>query len=69
MIVQEFGEKIDILDNRISENYETLMKKADKTEIGLLTTDKVTKEELPSMLPDMEMFEERMKNFTLEQIS
>ena len=45
------------------------MKKADKTEIGLLTTDKVTKEELPSMLPDMEMFEERMKNFTLEQIS
>ena len=57
MIVKEFSEKIDILDKRISENFETLKGKADRSEIGILTTDKVTKEELPSMLPDMDLFE------------
>jgi hypothetical protein len=69
MVVNEFSEKIEILDNRLNENFEKLKEKAGKSEIGLLTSDKVTKDELPSYLPDMDLFEERLKNFILDQLS
>ena len=45
-IVTEFSEKLEMLDGRLSENFDTLLLKADKTEIGILTADKVKKDEL-----------------------
>ena len=61
-IVDEVSQKLEILDTRISENFETLLQKADKSEIGILTSDKVRKDELQSYLPDMDILEARLLN-------
>jgi hypothetical protein len=45
-IVTDFSGQIGSLDTRLSEMFEKLLEKADKSEIGLLTADKIRKDEL-----------------------
>lgn len=68
-IVTEFSEKLEMLDIRLSDNFDKLLLKADKTEIGFLTADKVKKDELNDLMPDMEVIESRIKNFVIDMNS
>ena len=68
-IVTEFSEKLEMLDGRLSENFDTLLLKADKTEIGILTADKVKKDELQELMPDVDVIEARIKTFVVDMNS
>ena len=65
----EFSEKLEMLDGRLSENFDTLLLKADKTEIGILTADKVKKDELQELMPDVDVIEARIKTFVVDMNS
>jgi hypothetical protein len=68
-VVKELSDKFEVLDSRISENFQSLISKADKADIGKLTADKVKKSELGDLLPDIDVIEARIKNYVTDMFS
>ena len=68
-ICADFSAQIEGLDKRLSENFEKLLDKPDKSEIAMLTSDKVRKDELQELMPDLDVLESRIKNHVIGMFS
>ena len=53
--LKKLDELLEKVDLRLDEHHELITAKADRKEIGILTSDKVTKNELIDLLPDQEV--------------